>query len=207
MKYVNTHEAKTQLSKLIAAARAGEEIVICQAGKPVARLAAYESVRKKPRLGAGKDKVILRPGLNSITFKQGLTKQQESYTYEAVFDPIRVLNEKGERIREGLAGDRVQNNRATTHVIALGQRRILFIEPARLSGRVEKNADVMNTFAVGMKFETANKARRGERSRNHEIAINIFALGLEVVRLRHLNTQLRLAKIPAARPFGRGWQV
>ena len=65
MKYVNTHEAKTQLSKLIAAARAGEEIVICQAGKPVARLAAYESVRKKPRLGAGKDKVILRPGWDS----------------------------------------------------------------------------------------------------------------------------------------------
>ena len=29
MKYVNTHEAKTQLSKLIAEARAGEEIVIC----------------------------------------------------------------------------------------------------------------------------------------------------------------------------------
>ena len=42
MKYVNTHEAKTQLSKLIAAARAGEEVVICQAGKPVARLAPYE---------------------------------------------------------------------------------------------------------------------------------------------------------------------
>lgn len=74
-------------------------------------------------------KVILRPGLNSITFKQGLTKQQESYTYEAVFDPERVLNEKGEMMRAGLPGDRVQNNRATTHVIALGRRRILFIEP------------------------------------------------------------------------------
>ncbi len=65
MKYVNTHEAKTQLSKLIAAARAGEDIVICQAGKPVARLAAYEPARKKPRLGTGKGKVILRPGWDS----------------------------------------------------------------------------------------------------------------------------------------------
>ena len=65
MKYVNTHEAKTQLSKLIAAARAGEEVVICQAGKPVARLAPYEPARKKPRLGAGKDKVILHPGWDS----------------------------------------------------------------------------------------------------------------------------------------------
>ncbi len=65
MKYVNTHEAKTQLSKLIAAARAGEEIVICQAGKPVARLTPYEPPRRKPRLGAGKDKIILRPGWDS----------------------------------------------------------------------------------------------------------------------------------------------
>jgi prevent-host-death family protein len=65
VKYVNTHEAKTQLSKLIAAVRAGEEVVICQAGKPVARLAPYEPARKKPRLGAGKDKVILHPGWNS----------------------------------------------------------------------------------------------------------------------------------------------
>ncbi|MCX7361787.1 MAG: type II toxin-antitoxin system prevent-host-death family antitoxin, partial [Alphaproteobacteria bacterium] len=53
MKRVNTHEAKSQLSKLIAAARAGEEVVICQSGKPVARLTAFEPERKKPRLGTG----------------------------------------------------------------------------------------------------------------------------------------------------------
>ncbi len=65
MKRVNTHEAKTQLSKLIAAVRDGEEVVICQAGKPVARLMAYEPARKKPRLGTGKGKIILRPGWDS----------------------------------------------------------------------------------------------------------------------------------------------
>jgi prevent-host-death family protein len=65
MKYVNTHEAKTQLSRLIAAVRAGEEVVICQAGKPVARLAAFEPVRKKPRLGTGKGKIVLKPGWDS----------------------------------------------------------------------------------------------------------------------------------------------
>jgi prevent-host-death family protein len=59
MKYVNTHEAKTQLSKLIAAVRAGEEVVICQAGKPVARLAAFEPAKKKPRLGTFKGKIKL----------------------------------------------------------------------------------------------------------------------------------------------------
>ncbi len=65
MKYVNTHEAKTQLSKLIAAARGGEEIVICQAGKPVARLTAFEPARRKPRLGMWAGKVELRPGWDS----------------------------------------------------------------------------------------------------------------------------------------------
>ena len=65
MKQVNTHEAKTQLSKLIAAARAGEEVVICQAGKPVARLTPYEPARKKPKLGTGKGKIVLHPDWDS----------------------------------------------------------------------------------------------------------------------------------------------
>jgi len=85
MKYVSTHEAKAQLSKLIAAARAGEEIIICQAGKPVARLAAYEPVRKKPRLGAWKDKVILQPGWDS---------PETDAEIEAMFD---VLRQSGDR--------------------------------------------------------------------------------------------------------------
>jgi prevent-host-death family protein len=65
MKQVNTHEAKSQLSRLIAAARAGEEVVICQAGKPVARLTAFEPARKKPRLGTGIGKIVLSPGWDS----------------------------------------------------------------------------------------------------------------------------------------------
>jgi prevent-host-death family protein len=35
---VGMHEAKTQLSKLVAAAEAGEEVVIERRGKPVAKL-------------------------------------------------------------------------------------------------------------------------------------------------------------------------
>jgi prevent-host-death family protein len=65
MKYVNTHEAKTQLSKLIAAARKGEEVVICQAGKPVARLTAFEPERKVPKLGIWEGKVKFEPGWDS----------------------------------------------------------------------------------------------------------------------------------------------
>lgn len=65
MKYVNTHEAKSQLSRLIAAVRAGEEIVICQAGKPVARLTAFEPARKVPQFGTWRDKIVLHPGWDS----------------------------------------------------------------------------------------------------------------------------------------------
>ncbi|MGQ0629699.1 MAG: type II toxin-antitoxin system Phd/YefM family antitoxin [Sporichthyaceae bacterium] len=40
MPTVNMHEAKTNLSKLVERAAAGEEIVIARAGVPVARLVA-----------------------------------------------------------------------------------------------------------------------------------------------------------------------
>lgn len=38
MPIVNMHEAKTQLSRLVEAALAGEEVIIAKAGKPVVRL-------------------------------------------------------------------------------------------------------------------------------------------------------------------------
>jgi len=40
---VNVHQAKTQLSKLIDAAHAGETIVVAKAGKPWARLVPLET--------------------------------------------------------------------------------------------------------------------------------------------------------------------
>lgn len=39
--HVNIHEAKTQFSKLVEMAAAGEEIVIAKAGKPMAKLVPY----------------------------------------------------------------------------------------------------------------------------------------------------------------------
>lgn len=39
---VNMHEAKSQLSRLAALARAGEQVVICKAGRPWLRLIPYE---------------------------------------------------------------------------------------------------------------------------------------------------------------------
>lgn len=55
MQTVNIHEAKTQFSRFVDQAEAGEEIVIARAGKPVARLVALENASLKPRkLGLGK---------------------------------------------------------------------------------------------------------------------------------------------------------
>jgi len=42
MKKDNIHDAKAHLSKLVDAAAAGEDIVIAKAGRPAARLVAYE---------------------------------------------------------------------------------------------------------------------------------------------------------------------
>lgn len=57
MQVVNIHEAKTQFSRFVDQAEAGEEIVIARAGKPVARLVALETATGKPRkLGLGKKK-------------------------------------------------------------------------------------------------------------------------------------------------------
>ncbi len=57
MPTVNIHDAKTQFSRLLDAAVAGEEIIIEKAGKPIARLVAMERVKVTRRFGALKGKV------------------------------------------------------------------------------------------------------------------------------------------------------
>jgi len=50
MHVANIQEAKTHLSRLAARAAAGEEIIIARAGKPVARLIAYQSEKPPKRI-------------------------------------------------------------------------------------------------------------------------------------------------------------
>ncbi len=52
MKISNIHEAKSQLSKLIESALAGEEIIIAKAGKPLVKLIPYQE-NKQPRTPGG----------------------------------------------------------------------------------------------------------------------------------------------------------
>ena len=58
---VTIHEAKTQLSKLIAAAERGEEVIIARRDKPVVRLSRVEKFSGKTRIG----------GLKGRKFKMG----------------------------------------------------------------------------------------------------------------------------------------
>lgn len=53
---VSIHEAKTQLSKLIAAAERGEEVIIARRDKPVVRLNLIEEFQGPTRIGGLKGK-------------------------------------------------------------------------------------------------------------------------------------------------------
>ena len=48
---VNIHEAKTQLSRLIAKVEQGEEVVIARAGEPVAKLVRADRSKQRRELG------------------------------------------------------------------------------------------------------------------------------------------------------------
>ncbi len=63
MTTVNTHEAKTQLSRLLAMVERGEEVVIARNGKPVAKLVAVEGQGpiKKRQLGFARGKFVVGP--------------------------------------------------------------------------------------------------------------------------------------------------
>lgn len=58
MKAVNIHEAKTSLSALIAAAEAGEEVIISRANKPVVRLVPVRAKPARRVFGLHKDNVL-----------------------------------------------------------------------------------------------------------------------------------------------------
>jgi antitoxin (DNA-binding transcriptional repressor) of toxin-antitoxin stability system len=53
VKSVTTHEAKSQLSRLLAEVEAGEEVIIRRGDTPVARLSAIKtkSRRSRPKVG------------------------------------------------------------------------------------------------------------------------------------------------------------
>ncbi len=61
---INVLEAKTRLSQLIAAAEAGEEVVLARNGQPVAKIVKYSPPKIKPP-GAWAGLVVYSPDWDS----------------------------------------------------------------------------------------------------------------------------------------------
>lgn len=66
MQITNISEAKAQLSALVERVRAGEDIVIGKAGRPVARLVKYENSRQARRPGALKGEIRISDDFDEL---------------------------------------------------------------------------------------------------------------------------------------------
>ena len=64
--FVNIHEAKSRLSKLISRAEAGEEIVIARANKPVVRLLPITTPKRERTLGEAKGLVKIHADFDEL---------------------------------------------------------------------------------------------------------------------------------------------
>ncbi|MGH6877209.1 MAG: type II toxin-antitoxin system Phd/YefM family antitoxin [Rhizomicrobium sp.] len=70
---VKIHEAKTQLSRLVARAEAGEEVVIARDDNPVVKLTPLENAQRRPGFGSMKGKW---PDLPDIFFFDPLPEEE-----------------------------------------------------------------------------------------------------------------------------------
>ncbi len=121
--------------------------------------------------------VKLRRGLNSFSFTRRLTDEQRSYTYEAEILPERIVTEEGKPLPNGpLAGDRVQNNKASTHVVARGRRRLLVLE-----NRPEnKENEILNVELVE-KLRAARADEAGQGLANDQRKFRVDVRPVEVL--------------------------
>ena len=72
-KQVNVHQAKTQLSKLLAEVEKGREVIVARDGKPVAKLVPFTPApRKKLRTGDWKGKIWISPDFDAPLSDQEL---------------------------------------------------------------------------------------------------------------------------------------
>jgi prevent-host-death family protein len=65
MHTVNTHQAKTNFSRLIDAVMHGEEIIITKAAKPIAKLVPITAIKRKRKPGALRGKIKIAKDFNA----------------------------------------------------------------------------------------------------------------------------------------------
>ena len=66
MEIINIHEAKTHLSRLLERVANGEQIIIGKAGKPIAKLTAYQSADGPRQPGLWKGRVVIARDFDSL---------------------------------------------------------------------------------------------------------------------------------------------
>jgi antitoxin (DNA-binding transcriptional repressor) of toxin-antitoxin stability system len=71
---VNVHEAKTNLSKLLALVEQGEDVAIARRGQIVARLVRDDNARRKPRLSTARGTVKFEPGWDAPLSEEELAE-------------------------------------------------------------------------------------------------------------------------------------
>jgi prevent-host-death family protein len=76
MRQVNVHEAKTQLSALLQAVERGEDVVITNRNRPVARLVPFEKPRHRPVFGSARE-AFERSGLTWEDIDRALAPMSE----------------------------------------------------------------------------------------------------------------------------------
>jgi prevent-host-death family protein len=80
---VTIHEAKTHLSRLIAAVERGEEVVIARRDKPVVRLVIEKKEKPKRRLG-----FMLQPGQKPPNLDGFFDKDFEDHIARDFYDAV-----------------------------------------------------------------------------------------------------------------------
>ena len=63
---VGIHEAKTNFSKLVKRAQAGQEIVVKHFDKPVAKLVPYAPPKKQRKPGLLAGQITIKPGFDEL---------------------------------------------------------------------------------------------------------------------------------------------
>jgi prevent-host-death family protein len=92
---VTIHEAKTQLSRLIAAVERGEEVIIARRDRPVARLVPIETERPKRSLGFLSHIPVKLDGFFEPEFEREMAADFEPAGREGVYrsGPVLVRDE------------------------------------------------------------------------------------------------------------------
>jgi len=66
MQITNIHNAKTNFSKYLKIVSAGEEVIICSADKPIAKLIPYTKSTEERRSGVFKGKITIEKDFDML---------------------------------------------------------------------------------------------------------------------------------------------